>query len=168
MQAYAVRLWTSTSRYDSLSCVMKFRIQLATIRNYLIHIVQVHKLSDSSWARSWSLDMQISRSQLDNLRSQTLADERNANNLRLVNVLKRMLTNDRRNFFSNMLKKFRRTRLIELDGNFHKSVYTNSSTINDEHILIGTNSTQGLFGLYTQVVRLGVPLTSANNQYYES
>jgi len=67
-----------------------------------------------------------------------------------------------------MLKKFRRTRLIELDGNVHKSVYTNSSTINDEHILIGTNSTQGLFGLYTQVVRLGVPLTSANNQYYES
>jgi len=47
--------------------------------------------------------MQISRSQLHNLRSQTLVGERNANTKRLVNALKRMLTNDRRNFYSRQL-----------------------------------------------------------------
>ena len=41
---------------------------------------------DSSWDRPRSLDMQISRSQLENLRHQTLDDERNANDYRLVNV----------------------------------------------------------------------------------
>jgi len=45
MQAYAVRLWTSISRYNSLSFVMQFRIKLATIRNYSLHFVQVRKLS---------------------------------------------------------------------------------------------------------------------------
>jgi len=34
IQAYAVRLWTSTSRYNSPSFVMKFRIRLATILFY--------------------------------------------------------------------------------------------------------------------------------------
>ena len=35
--------------------------------------------NDSSWDRPISLDMQIGRSQLDNLRHQTLIDERNTN-----------------------------------------------------------------------------------------
>ena len=33
MQVYVVRPWTSTCRYNSLLFVMKFRIQLATVRN---------------------------------------------------------------------------------------------------------------------------------------
>ena len=33
VQACAVRFWPSTNRYNSLSFVMKFRFQLATIRN---------------------------------------------------------------------------------------------------------------------------------------
>ena len=36
---------------------------------------------DSSWDLLWSLDMQISRPQLDNLQSQTLVDECNVNTI---------------------------------------------------------------------------------------
>ena len=77
--------------------------------------------------------MQISRSQLHNLRSQTLVGERNANTKRLVNALKRMLTNDRRNFNSPQLlqhaKKIRRTRFIAMDDNFNKRIHTNYTTM---------------------------------------
>ena len=45
IQAYTVRFWTSTNRYNSLSFVLKFRIQLATIRNYSLHFDKVRKLS---------------------------------------------------------------------------------------------------------------------------
>ena len=51
------------------------RQPIVTIR---FHFVQVHYRKDSSWDRPRSLDMQISRSQLDDLRHQTLIDERNA------------------------------------------------------------------------------------------
>ena len=61
-----------------LSFVMNFRILLATIRKYSIKFEQVRKLLQR-WDRCRLLDMYIYRSQLDNLRHQTLVDERNAN-----------------------------------------------------------------------------------------
>ena len=81
-----------------------------------------------------------------------------------------MLTNDRRNFYSphnfQHAQKFRRTRLIATDTNVHKRIHTNSTMMDNEHILIGTNSnlgtnsTQGLFAstrkLTSGVVRLCV------------
>ena len=63
----------------------------------------------------------------------------------------------RDNFF-NMLKKIRRTRLIATGANVHKRIHANSTTMDDEHILIGTNFTQVLFAstskLMSGVVRL--------------
>ena len=63
-----------------------------------------------------------------------------------------------RHTFFNMLKIFRRTRLIEMDANVHKRIHTNSTTMDNEHILIGANFTQVLFAstrkLTSGVVRL--------------
>ena len=50
-----------------------------------------------------------------------------------------------RNNIFNMLKILRRTRLIATDANVRKRIYTNSTTIDDEHILMGTYFTQVLF-----------------------
>ena len=65
----------------------------------------------------------------------------------------------RHNFF-NMLKGFRRTRLIATVANVHKRIHTNSTTMDDEHILMGTNFSQVLFAsthkLTSVVVRLCV------------
>ena len=99
MQVYAVRLWKSTSRNNSLSFILKFRIQLQYVSIRYILYKFANYRNDPSWDRPRSLDMQISRSQLDNLRHQTLVDERNANEYRLVNVLKHMITNGRRNIY---------------------------------------------------------------------
>ena len=50
-----------------------------------------------------------------------------------------------RHIFCNMLKEIRRTRLIPTDANVHKLIHTNSTTMDDEYILMGTNFTQVLF-----------------------
>ena len=52
--------------------------------------------------------------------------------------------------FFNMLKKIRRTRLITMEANVHKRIHANLTTMDDDHILIGTNFTQVLFRKYTQ------------------
>ena len=63
-----------------------------------------------------------------------------------------------RHTFFNMLKIFRRTRTIATDPNANTRTHTNSTTMDNEHILIGTNFTQVLFAstrkLTSGVVRL--------------
>ena len=69
-----------------------------------------------------------------------------------------------------MLKKLRRTRLIATDANVRKRIYTNSTTIDDEHILMGTYFTQVLFagtckltsGVVRMCVRSHVPTVFMN------
>jgi len=115
IQARAERLWTSTNRYNSLLFIMTFRIQFATIHNYSHSSIKFANYpKDSSCDRPRSVDMQINRSQIDNLRSQKHA------------------------------RKIRQTRLITTDANVHKCIHTNSTMIDDEHILIGTKFTQVL------------------------
>ena len=68
----------------------------------------------------------------------------------------------RHNFF-NMLKIFRRTRLIETDANVHKRIHTNSTTMDDEHNTNWNVFYSGPIRKYTQVdvgvVRPCVPLS---------
>ena len=65
-----------------------------------------------------------------------------------------------RHHLFNMLKQFRRTRLIETDATVHKRIHTNSTMMDDEHILTVTSFTQVLFAstckLTSGVVRLCV------------
>jgi len=50
-----VCLGTSIDRYSSLSFVLKFRLQLATIRNYSLYFVQVRELSQIFVVGSYSI-----------------------------------------------------------------------------------------------------------------
>jgi len=50
-----VCLRTSIDRYSSHSFVLKFRLQLATIRNYSLHFVQVRELSQIFVVGSYSI-----------------------------------------------------------------------------------------------------------------
>ena len=50
-----VCLGMSIDRYSSLSFVLKFRLKLATIRNYSLHFVQVRELSQIFVVGSYSI-----------------------------------------------------------------------------------------------------------------
>ena len=139
MQSYIVRMWTLSNGYNSFSFVIKFRIQFRTSSQTIANI-----------RHGIVLDRLTCKLASHNLITcDPIVYEHNANTYRLFNVMKRMLTNDERTFYSpHNVQHAQNISTNKTNCNGCKRSQTHTYELHndgDEHILIGTNFTQVLF-----------------------